>query len=1050
MQVIPLSKDFSSEWDSKSKNPNIQQWFLSLTQFRDGKELMKNNDYEGMMKCSHRDQEVDPKAFVGKQEGFYKKFHKIPFSQIPCNVHSILYENNLVGNPYHRMEELKQLWVGYSDWKMECWMNDLDECCNVMIRGVRNSKASSLESSWLLIMEGLDCVANIKVNGELVRSCVDNMFQYYILDISELICKSMMKKEDQHGSARCGLHIEIDFKSALVESRERLESHLQKQAYEIPCPSYTREFDTRGRNFLRKEGCAFGWDWGPAFASIGIHKPCYLVRFNRPHPIEINNQISLESSFSATQNKGTILFLKDIALYQHDFSIEREGNPELCENVSLTAKLYLFCKNFDGCEQINDTIGKVEVSILDDSSQQMHHKQSLWCEHIEKDIELEDMYIVTLNIGSIQKLKLWYPNGYGSQPLYNFKVAIQHESFKQEKQILFGVRKIELDTSKDEYGHKFQFKVNDRLIYCKGSNWIPSDCFPSRCFHSREHIHNLIKSSHDCHMNMLRIWGGGFYEYDFFYEYCDRYGILLWHDFMFACSLYPSDEKFLKSCRVEVVQQLRHLQPHPCIALFAGNNENEEALLSWPECINSDCKQRLFVDYHKLYYDTIYDVVSKELCYNSSKFNTPPFWPSSPSNGIMKYGNPQDLTQGDAHYWAVWHGGKPFSNYLTVIPRFSSEFGFQSLPGFETLAQFILERNDHSEESERDLNITSPVMESRQRSYVGNKCILEHISREFRFPKTFKDLVYLSQVNQALAIKTACEHWRRQLKICSGALYWQLNDIWPGNSWSSLEWNGTWKLLQYFSKDFFAPYLFSIASSKMSKIENHESDASEQLDFWFTSDSNQHSSIQFKSLKIQMISFENGHEMWSREITEFSAHDAFNSSSTNYLASEIIFSLPLTRDILQQKTFGFLACSLEIDVIAHHSINSHQETSQRHTLQAIHFLCELKKAHKMTKPSLSLQIEEETDTHIKLSITCTNSPSFFTRLFIKSGAHYCNRDTLDKSSLRFDIDHFEENGFLLLPNKTKHVWMKKRESLCGKRNAFPLEWIGIETLGWTY
>ncbi|KAG2374645.1 hypothetical protein C9374_010664 [Naegleria lovaniensis] len=1031
VQILPLSSFHAQDSHSdakhqqpihKIKNQNIQ-WFLSLTQFRDGKELMKTTDYE---------YEVFPRNDDHQQS--LSKFHKIPIKQIPCNVHSILYEHQLVNNPYVRFEELKQLWVGYSDWKMECVIDDLEQWFEIgsSDRVIHNVQENNISyASWLLVLEGLDCVADIKVNGTLVRSC-DNMFQYHILDISEWL------QQDHPG--KLSLHIEIDFKSAIVESRKRLEKHLKEQAYEIPCPSYTRDFDTRGRNFLRKEGCALGWDWGPAFASIGIHKPCYLVRFNRSHSA-LNHQWS---PLTQTINANTIIFLKDIALYQHDFSdMGTTGNHETCEHVSLTAKLYFYCKNFDGCERIKQAIGQVEVSIVDDSSHQKVHVHSLWCDHLEKDTELEDMYIATLSIGSIRNLKLWYPNGYGNQPLYHFKVAIHNEPFNQEKQILFGVRKIELDTSKDEYGHKFQFKVNHRAIYCKGSNWIPSDCFPSRCFHGKDHIHNLIKSAHDCHMNMLRVWGGGCYEYDFFYEFCDRYGILLWHDFMFACSLYPSDELFLKSCRIEVVQQLRHLQHHPCIALFAGNNENEEALLSWPECVNSESKQRLVVDYHKLYYDTIYHVVSHE--FSSSKFNTPPFWPSSPSNGIMKYGNPQDLTQGDAHYWAVWHGGKPFSNYLTVIPRFSSEFGFQSLPSLETLAQFIIEQ----EGDEQDLNITSPVMESRQRSYVGNKCILEHISREFRFPKTFQDLVYLSQVNQALAIKTACEHWRRQLKICSGALYWQLNDIWPGNSWSSLEWNGTWKLLQYFSKDFFAPYLFSIACSAITiTMDHHDNEhaATEQLDFWFTSDSTfQHDSIELKLLKIQMLSYENGQELWSREISEFPSccEKAFNSTN-NDMASEILYSLPLSREILQQKTLGFLKCSLDIEIIRPTNNNSHQHERIQHTLQAVHFLCELKKVYKMTKPSLKLQIEQETQSHVKLAITCFKAPSFFTRLFIKTGEQY--RDTLDKSSLRFEMDHFEENGFLLLPNETKYMWMKKRASLCGKTNVFALEWIGVENL----
>lgn len=259
---------------------------------------------------------------------------------------------------------------------------------------------------------------------------------------------------------------------------------------------------------------------------------------------------------------------------------------------------------------------------------------------------------------------------------------------------------------------------------------------------------------------------------------------------MFACSLYPSNKEFLENVTHEVIEQIDRLFNYASIVLYAGNNENEEALSSWPE-VTKENRDRLLIDYHKLYLDTIYELFQK---YD----NTRPYWPSSPSNGINEWGNSQDQTKGDMHYWKVWHGNCQFSEYLKIIPRFCSEFGFQSIPSFETLENFI---------EKDELNLTSPSIEFRQRSpAAGNKCILEHISREFRVPNGFKNYIYISQVLQLMSIKTACEHWRRT-KECDGILYWQLNDIWPGLSWSSLESNGRWKLLHYGAKKFYDPIL---------------------------------------------------------------------------------------------------------------------------------------------------------------------------------------------------------------------------------------------------
>lgn len=354
---------------------------------------------------------------------------------------------------------------------------------------------------------------------------------------------------------------------------------------------------------------------------------------------------------------------------------------------------------------------------------------------------------------------LWWPNGLGDAYLYKIVVTCGNAS----KQVSLGVREFVLDQSKDQFGSKFQFVVNNVPVFSKGANWIPADIFHARV--TSDQLYKLVKSAALCAHNSIRIWGGGIYESDAFYDLCDQHGLLIWHDCMFACSMYPANASFLQSVEKEIQHQVRRLQHHPSIVIWAGNNENEEALLNWDDFKNAppETMKRLHTDYKQLYIKTIYPMIQKEDPLRV-------FWPSSPSNGIVPEdeeatNNPQDLTRGDVHYWRVWHGGKPFTEYQTVTPRFCSEFGFQSLPSMETLAPYI--------STNETLNLFSPEIEFRQRSYaVGNKCILEHMGREFRIPGNFAKLCYVSQILQAKAIRMAVEHWRRQMKDfhCAGAI----------------------------------------------------------------------------------------------------------------------------------------------------------------------------------------------------------------------------------------------------------------------------------------
>jgi beta-mannosidase len=356
-----------------------------------------------------------------------------------------------------------------------------------------------------------------------------------------------------------------------------------------------------------------------------------------------------------------------------------------------------------------------------------------------------------------------------------------------------GLRSVELVNRPDKAGRSFFLKVNGRAVFCKGANWIPADIFPTRV--TAATYRNLLESAVRADMNMLRIWGGGIYEADVFYDLCDELGIMLWHDHMFACSAYPADGAFLASVEAEIRDNLRRLSCHPSIALWCGNNENEQGLAEgWLPAADQAAGRRLRREYLRL--------TAREERVTRREAPDLPWWPSSPStDGRIE--EPNDHTSGDSHFWEVWHRRKPFSRYLEIRPRFNSEFGFQSFPDIETLRPVL--GSDRSQWS-----LTSPVMEQHQRHGSGNAIITEMACSFFRIPQNLDDFFYVSQLLQGLAIKAGVEHWRRLAPECMGTLYWQLNDCWPVASWASIDGALRWKALHYFAKRFYSPLLASV------------------------------------------------------------------------------------------------------------------------------------------------------------------------------------------------------------------------------------------------
>ncbi|OGO66679.1 MAG: beta-mannosidase [Chloroflexi bacterium RBG_19FT_COMBO_50_10] len=511
----------------------------------------------------------------------------------------------------------------------------------------------------------------------------------------------------------------------------------QKQAVRaMPGPYHS----ISGGPYLRKAPCQFGWDWGPQLSPIGIWKDIRLegysgARFSEIHLRQdhTNGQVAVEARVA----------------------IQRWGKMPLTATIHITTPA-----------------GEV----------------------LEKEAAFTAMDEVVL-IVPIPHPLLWWPNGYGGQPLYQVEITLRHSDKSIEKQMdqqkyQIGLRTIELRQQEDQWGHSFVFVVNDVPILAKGSNWIPADSLPTRI--TGEFLEGLIRSAAETHQNMLRVWGGGFYEEERFYDLCDRYGILVWQEYIFSCSIYPLDDPdFLENVKQEVIENTRRLRHRASLALWCGNNEMEWGWVDW------NWNRPEFQDL-KAAYDQFFHHTLSAWCQVEDPDHS--YWPSSPSSDYP-FLDPNSQRQGDSHYWDVWHGGKPFTSYRQQYPRFMSEFGFQSLPPLETIRTYA---------DEADWNMTSYIMEQHQKNASGNSMMVRQMLDMFRLPKDFKSLVYLSMALQAEGIRYGVEHWRRHPDRVAGILYWQLNDCWPVASWSSLDYFGRWKALHYAARRFYAPVLLSI------------------------------------------------------------------------------------------------------------------------------------------------------------------------------------------------------------------------------------------------
>lgn len=395
---------------------------------------------------------------------------------------------------------------------------------------------------------------------------------------------------------------------------------------------------------------------------------------------------------------------------------------------------------------------------------------------------------------TIEHPQLWWPNGLGKQPLYRVTVRLATGDTRVWR---IGLRTMTVSREKDEWGEEFCHVVNGVKVFAMGADYIPEDNILARV--TPERTRRLLEDCKAANFNAIRVWGGGYYPDDAFYDICDELGLMVWQDLMYACAFYDLTPDFERSIRVETHQNVARLRHHASLALICGNNEMEmfmaganSALINHRTWEFVPTYPHHITDYVKMF-EYILPAIVKETAPQTY------WWPASPSSG-GNFDAPNDENRGDNHYWDVWHGEKPFTEYRKFFFRYASEFGFQSFPCLKSVEQFTLPD---------DRNIFSRVMERHQRNQAANGKILSYLSQTFRYPNSFDDLLYASQLMQAEAIRYGVEHWRRNRGRCMGAIIWQLNDIWPVASWASIDYYGRWKALHYAAKRFFAPVMIS-------------------------------------------------------------------------------------------------------------------------------------------------------------------------------------------------------------------------------------------------
>ncbi len=720
-------------------------------------------------------------------------------TKVPSTVYGTLLEKNMIPDPYYRDEELRALKLMENDFLYETEFTIGKE---------------ERESDLLLLrFEGIDTLARVTIN-DIALGEANNMNRVWEYDLTELV-----KKDATDTVYHLKIHLFSPTKYILEENEN--------------CPVGCSPEAMPGFSHIRKAACMYGWDWGPRLPDAGLFREVYLVSVNtarfsqvhirQEHKVTGKKEYGEQTYRKACKNIVEAVKLKIDAEVEVPFGVLFEKAKLSVTVMAPEAYSVSGDKGSEYLDAVNkrDAVYHVEGPLKEltrDSRPAM--KLTGLCNDIKSSHLCADVLI--------NDPLLWWPAGYGEQPLYKVKVELcddngevfdvwenkiglrtitvntdllpdetydahlkgQSEDLEDGKHMLLqeGERQVFISDkqAKKLEGRNFAFEVNGLQIFAMGADYIPEDNLLTRLSKGRTEL--LLSTVKESNYNCIRIWGGGYFLEDYFYDLCDEMGLLVWHDLMFACASYELTDAFEKNISAEIRQNIRRLRSHPSIALWCGNNEMETQYetWSWPK------SQKQYYDYLHIYEYIIPKIIKEE---DPDTF----YWPSSPSSG-GNYENSNAENVGDVHYWGVWHGNEPFTAYRSHHYRFLSEFGFQSFPALQTVKRF-------TEEGER--NIFSRVMEMHQRNTAANGKIMNYIAQTYLYPKNFDELLYASQLLQADAIRYGVEHFRRFRGTCMGAVVWQLNDIWPVASWSSVDYYGNWKALQYAEKRMFAPVLLS-------------------------------------------------------------------------------------------------------------------------------------------------------------------------------------------------------------------------------------------------
>ncbi len=591
---------------------------------------------------------------------------------------------------------------------------------------------------WLeqdrLVLEflGLDTYADVYLNGELILRA-DNFHRAWEVEV-----KGKIRKGENE--------LYLYFHSPTQMGLEKLNAH----GYGLPAVNDQSENggmgDKRVSIFVRKPGYHFGWDWGPRLVTSGIWRPVRLKGWREAR-------------------------LADVYFHQVNVN-EKQAEAEVEVEV-------------EAARPVAPAYREAEAGLLS-----VFWKDSLLASRPVSLAPGKQTVAIPL---TFRNPRLWWTKDLGEPFLYELSVVLEsggRELSRQEKRI--GLRHIRVVQEPDAKGESFYVELNGHPVFCKGANYIPNDVFLDRV--DTAWYREIVQAAADANMNMLRVWGGGIYEDDLFYGLCDEQGILIWQDFMFACSMYPWDEAFLESVRQEAIYNIRRLRNHACIALWCGNNEidvawseyNERGGWGWKRQYSPEQRKAIWRGYERLFHELLPREVA---AHHPGAF----YWPSSPYAGEGKHAS-YNSSSGDIHYWGVWHGEHPFSDFRKYVGRFMSEYGFQSFPEFRAVQQYTLPE---------DWDIESEVMAAHQRSGIGNLRIRSYMKGHYVLPEDFSHFLYVGQLLQAESIKMAIEAHRGAKPYCMGTLYWQLNDCWPVASWAGMDYYRNWKALHYFVRDAF-------------------------------------------------------------------------------------------------------------------------------------------------------------------------------------------------------------------------------------------------------